>query len=252
MLNFIYNLNTYYVFLISILSTFLCTVSGSLIIYFLKKENKLFMNILLGLSSGIMLSSAIFSLLIPSIEESELNNLNTLIVITSGLLLGSLFILIANILTTKKNNKNTLILIISIIMHNIPEGASIGIAFGNVLTGHPIEAAISLAIGIGIQNIPEGAAISIPCYNSGISKNKSFIIGILSGIVEPIAAVLSFILVTKITYLLPYSLSFAAGAMLYVIIYEMIPESQENGYKNIVSITTILGFLLMVILELFI
>ena len=143
-------------------------------------------------------------------------------------------------------------LISSITLHNIPEGLAIGVAFGSLnynLPGTTLISAISLAIGIGIQNFPEGSAISLPLRREGYSRFKSFVFGSLSGIVEPIAAILGAILVLKVRLILPFLLCFAAGAMLYVVTKEIIPESQENNHKDIITIFTIIGFLIMMILD---
>lgn len=237
------------------LFTFSMTTLGSAAVYLFKKTDKKVMDILLSLSAGIMLASAIFSLLIPAINEAEMFNLNKIVVVSTGLIIGSIFILLTSRIVVKKYDssfKSTLILIISIIMHNIPEGASIGIAFGAAINGDYLDAAISLAIGIGIQNVPEGAAISIPLRANGWSKNKSFILGILSGIVEPIAAIIGFIFVTKLNCVLPYFLAFAAGTMIYVIISDLLPEIYDQDNHDKVGLTTIAGFILMIILELII
>ena len=143
-------------------------------------------------------------------------------------------------------------LIFSITLHNIPEGLAIGIAFGSLkynIPGATLLSAISLAIGIGIQNFPEGSAISLPLRREGYSRFKSFLIGSLSGIVEPIAAIIGAILVLKTRYILPFFLTFAAGAMLYVVIKEIIPESQENEKKDLMTIFTIIGFVIMMVLD---
>ena len=152
----------------------------------------------------------------------------------------------------KNDNKRLSLLIFSIIMHNIPEGMAIGVAFGSViygLDGATVLSAITLAIGIGIQNFPEGAAISLPMRREGNSRLKSFLIGSLSGIVEPISALLGAILVLKMQVVLPYLLSFAAGAMLYVVIEEIIPESQLNKNKGLIALLTLVGFCIMMILD---
>ena len=246
-------MNIFYYLIISSLFTFFMTVIGALAVYIFKSTKDIIMDSLLGLSSGIMLSSAIFSLLLPAIEEARINNMNIVLVINVGLLLGALFILITSKIAVKKYDskiKNAIILVISIIMHNIPEGASIGIAFGAASTGNYLNAAISLAIGIGIQNIPEGAAISMPLVRNGVSKNKAFLLGVFSGIVEIPSLFLGYFFASKLDNILPYFLSFAAGTMLYVIISELIPESINEKNKDIVSFITIIGFILMIILEL--
>ena len=143
-------------------------------------------------------------------------------------------------------------MVTSIVLHNIPEGLAIGVAFGSIIyniEGATLIAAISLAIGIGLQNIPEGAAISIPLRKEGLSRKKSFLIGTLSGIVEPISAIIGVILVLKIKIILPILLSFAAGAMLFVIIEELVPECMNDENKNAIGVVTLIGFILMMIME---
>ena len=141
---------------------------------------------------------------------------------------------------------------LAITIHNIPEGLSIGVAFGSVIYGLPgatVLAALGLAIGIGLQNFPEGCAVSLPLRREGYSRKTSFLIGALSGIVEPIAAVLGAILVTKVRFVLPILLAFAAGAMIYVVIEELIPESQQNNNKDMITLFTIFGFIIMMVLD---
>lgn len=258
MINFFYEMNPILQALIASSITFLVTVLGSSLVLFFKKINKNIMDALLGISGGIMFAAAIFSLLLPSIEQANNLGLLTIIVVPASILIGTIILIFLNKLVEKKlvkNNgtKNVFLLIISIVLHNIPEGLAIGVAFSSakILPSVSIASAISLTIGIAIQNFPEGAAISIPLRRSGYSRMKSFIIGALSGIVEVFAAIVGAILVMKITLVLPFFLSFAAGAMLYVVIEELIPESQENSkHKTLIAYLTLVGFVLMMILEL--
>ena len=204
-----------------------------------------------------MIAASFFSLINPAMEMSKNLDLVPINVLVIGILGGTLLLFIGDKLFERKikiskDKKRISLLIFSIVLHNIPEGMAIGVAFGSVvygLDGATVGAAITLAIGIGIQNFPEGSAISLPLLGSGISKSKSFIIGSLSAIVEPISAVIGAILVLKVNVILPYLLAFAAGAMLYVVVEEIIPESQNTEKKDLMAFITILGFSLMMILD---
>lgn len=259
MINFFYELNPILQSLVASLITFSLTTIGASFVLLFKKINKNVMDGLLGISSGIMFAAAIFSLLIPAIEQSNNLNLNTIIIIPASILIGTLLLIFANKIIEKKlalnnsNSKNIFLLIISIILHNIPEGLAIGVAFASakILPTVSIASAISLTIGIAIQNLPEGAAISLPLRRAGYSRSFSFIIGSLSGVFEILAAIIGSILVLKVNLILPYFLAFAAGAMLFVVIEELIPESQENTkYKTLIAYLTLVGFVLMMLLEL--
>ncbi len=240
--------------LLASLFTFLSTVMGAGIVFFFKKNNKTFMDSMLSFSAGIMLAATFWSLLNPSIELSTSLNLNCCILVSLGILAGTVLLYLSDSIYEKneKHNKRIFMLIFSITMHNIPEGLAIGVAFGSLkynIPGSTLLAAISLAIGIGIQNFPEGSAISLPMRREGYSRLKSFMIASLSGIVEPISAILGLLLVIKVRYILPFFLSFAAGAMLYVIIKEIIPESQNNEKKSMMAIFSIIGFIVMMVLD---
>lgn len=258
MINFFYELEPLTQAIIASLITFTCTISGAALVYLFKKVNKNVMDALLGISAGIMLAAAIFSLLLPSIEQADALGMKTILVVSIGFILGSLLLIGGDkisdkyVLKEESKLKRTMLLIVSIVLHNIPEGAAIGVAFGSIfynIEGATVAAAISLAIGIGIQNIPEGAAISIPLRRDGFSRTKAFIIGALSGIVEPFAAIIGAILVLKVKLVLPYLLAFAAGAMIFVVVEELVPESQNNKNKNLIAFLTIIGFIFMLILE---
>lgn len=260
MLNSFSNLNFVLQALIASLFTYSITVLGASIVLLVKKLNKNFLDIMLGISGGIMISASFFSLIIPAINMSDNLHLCSYIVLTIGILFGTLLLFFSDIFINKylnKKNKNNkikrvLMLIFSITIHNIPEGMAIGVAFGSLyygIDGTSLYSAIMLAIGIGIQNFPEGSAVSIPLRREGLSRKKAFFFGQLTGIVEPISSVIGALLVIKIRFLLPYFLAFAAGAMIYVVISEIIPESQQNKNKNIISLFTIFGFILMMILD---
>lgn len=258
MIDFFYNLNVYNQTLIASLCTFSMTALGAAMVFFFKKVNKTVMEAMLALAAGIMLSAAVFSLLLPSIEQADNLNLNTSLVVTIGTLLGSLLLIFGDkfsdryVKDEENKFKNVMLLVVSIVLHNLPEGMAIGVAFGSIvygLDGATTAAAISLAIGIGIQNFPEGAAISIPLRKTGMSRTKSFIIGALTGIVEPIAAIVGVFMVLKIKLILPYLLAFAAGAMIFVVIEELIPEALASRKKVLMAYLSLVGFVMMMILE---
>lgn len=235
--------------------TWLLTVLGSSMVFFFKKINKNFMDASLGIAAGIMMSASFWSLLNPAIENAKNLKQISWLVVTIGFLLGGIFIFITDRLFQKKlNNKNKRLslMILSITMHNIPEGLAVGIAFGSIkygLDSATITNAVMLALAIGLQNFPEGSAISLPLRREGYTRTKSFLYGCLSAIVEPIFGLLGAILTIKIQHLMPIFLSFAAGAMIYVIIQELIPESQTNDNKSLMALFTLIGFSIMMILD---
>ena len=255
MIDWFTNLNYIYQALIATIFTFLITALGASIVFFFKKVNKNIMDAMLGFAAGVMISASYFSLLAPAISSSIELNINTWLVTFSGFFTGGLLLYVADKIFTNlinKQNKRILMLISSITIHNIPEGLAVGIAFGSVfyhIAGATTMAAIMLAIGIGLQNFPEGSAVSIPLIREGMNRKKAFIYGSLSAIVEPIFGVLGAILILKMRILLPFFLSFAAGAMIYVVISELIPESQSNERKELMALFTIIGFSIMMILD---
>lgn len=236
---------------------FIGTSLGSLAVFFIKdKVGEKFQDLLLCFSSGIMIAASIFSLLIPSIEMSD--GKFSFLPATIGFVLGNIFLLflkklVAYIDKKKENNsnnklKNKSMLFFSVTLHNIPEGMIVGVMFAAVISGNiavTIISAIALAIGIAIQNIPEGLVISIPLKLGGMSKKKAFLYGVLSGVVEPVAAILTIFVTGLVTSILPYMLSFAAGTMIYVIFDELIPEKKSSINTIFVS----LGFLVMMLLD---
>lgn len=243
--------------IIGILIPFLGTSLGSLAVFFIKNRvGEKIQDFLMAFSSGIMIAALIFSLLIPSIEMSS--DKLSFLPATLGFIFGNIFLLILNKLALyidkKKENKNgsklknKSMLFFSVTLHNIPEGMIVGIMFASILSGNvtvTIMSAMALSIGIAIQNIPEGSIISIPLKLNGMSKKKAFFYGVLSGVVEPIAAVITIFLTGFITPILPYMLSFAAGTMFYVIFDELIPEKKTS--INTISVS--LGFLVMMLLD---
>jgi ZIP family zinc transporter len=231
------------------LLTFFITVLGSSLVFLFKKINDLTEKIMLGISAGIMMAASIWSLLDPAIESASKLHMIPWLVISIGFILGVLFLLISDYLM---NNNHSKTLLLSITLHNIPEGLAIGLAFGSLAFNYTptlLTSAYVLAIGIGIQNFPEGCAISLPLKNSGYSASKAFILGSLSAIVEPIFAFLGAILVLKVVNIMPLLLSFAAGAMMYVVVKELIPQSQNDEGNSLISFFTLLGFVIMMILD---
>lgn len=255
MFDWFINLNYIYQALLATIFTYLMTALGAAIVFFFKNISKNIMDAMLGFAAGVMTAASFFSLLAPAIEHCESLNLNPWLMITIGFLSGGLLLFLSDKIFNKilsRKNKRILMLISSITIHNIPEGLAVGIAFGSIyygLTGATTISAILLAIGIGLQNFPEGSAVSIPLLREGMSKKKAFYYGQLSAIVEPIFGVLGAILVLKVRILLPFFLSFAAGAMIYVVVSELIPESQSNKKKEVMAIFTIIGFTIMMLLD---
>lgn len=247
---------------IATLFTWTITSLGSMIVFCFKKVNKNIMDAMLGFAAGVMIAASFFSLLSPAIKMAEELDLISWVVTSIGILLGGLLLFVGDkvfdILEKRKSFassssfKRCLMLIVSITLHNIPEGLAIGVAFGSLyygIDGATLSSAYMLALGIGLQNFPEGMAVSLPLRREGLSRKKSFFYGQLSGIVEPISGVVGAILVIKVRFLLPYLLSFAAGAMIYVVVEELIPESQTNKKKDLMAFFTLIGFSIMMIMD---
>ena len=251
--------------LIGILIPFIGTTLGSALVYLMKNEiNKKIEKLLLGFASGVMIAASIWSLLLPAIEQEETLNHIAWIAPSIGFLLGMGFLLAIDTITPhlhlnsekpegiKTKLKKTTMLMLAVTIHNIPEGMAVGIVFAGLISGNTnitYAGALALSIGIAIQNFPEGAIISMPLKSEGFTKTKSFIYGTLSGIVEPIAALITILLTSILVKILPVLLAFAAGAMIYVVVEELIPESQANEHSNLGTIGVALGFTLMMILD---
>ena len=251
--------------LIGILVPFIGTTLGSSVVLFFRNTMKQSVEkLLLGFASGVMIAASIWSLLTPSIEMAEEQGMIPWIPAVVGFLLGITFLLVLDSIIPhmhldkekpegiKSKLKKTTMLIFAVTLHNIPEGMAVGVVFAGVLIGNvgiTIAGAIALSIGIAIQNFPEGAIISMPLRAEGMSKGKAFLYGTLSGIVEPIAACVTILLTNLVVPILPYILSFAAGAMIYVVVEELIPESQSGKHTNIGTIGLAIGFVLMMILD---
>lgn len=248
-----------------LLIPFLGTTLGSAMVFFMKnKMNKKVEKLLLGFASGVMIAASIWSLLMPSIEMAEEQQKIAWIPAAIGFLLGMAFLLVLDSiiphlhLNTEKPEgikaklKKSTMLVFAVTLHNIPEGMAVGVVLAGAMVGNAgisLAGAVSLAIGIAIQNFPEGAIISMPLKSEGMSKLKAFIYGTLSGIVEPIAAIVTIILTNAIVPILPYLLAFAAGAMIYVVVEELIPEAQEGEHSNIGTVGVAIGFVIMMILD---
>ena len=235
--------------------TWSITALGSLMVYFFRKPNQFVMDAMLGFAAGVMIAASCWSLLIPALELSQNLGLNSLIIVTAGFLCGGFLLFVIDQLFSfvfhSNENKRAFMLITSITLHNIPEGLAVGVGFGSILAqnGTSLAAALLLTLGIGLQNFPEGTAVSVPLYREGISKHKAFFYGQLSGLFEPISAVLGAYLVLHVQKILPFMLSFAAGTMIYVVVEELIPESQSNQKKDFMALFTLLGFVTMMILD---
>ena len=211
-----------------------------------------------------MIAASVWSLLIPSIDMSKEQGAIPWIPASIGFLLGIVFLLVLDSLIPhlhlesekpegiRSKLKKTTMLVLAVTLHNIPEGMAVGVTFAGAIIGNAgitMAGAFALAIGIAIQNFPEGAIISMPLKAEGMSKTKAFIYGTLSGIVEPIGAIITILLTNAVVPILPYLLSFAAGAMIYVVVEELIPESQQNHNKNMITMFTLLGFIIMMVLD---
>lgn len=248
-----------------IIIPFLGTTLGAAGVFFFKRElSDLLQRSLLGFASGVMVAAAVWSLLLPAIEMAKPMGRLSFIPASVGLGLGVGFLLVLDKtiphlhLHAKKPEgkpgslKKTTMLVLAVTLHNIPEGMAVGVVFAGLLSNQSnvtLAGAYALAIGIAVQNFPEGAVISLPLKNEGESRTKAFFHGTLSGIVEPIASVLTILLSKFVVPALPYLLSFAAGAMLYVVVEELIPEASEGKHSNVGAIGFALGFTIMMILD---
>lgn len=244
---------------------FIGTTLGSAMVFLMKnKMNPKVEKMLLGFASGVMIAASIWSLIIPSLDMAEEQGVITWLPATIGFLIGIIFLLIIDSIiphlhlnTDKpegiksKLNKTTMMML-AVTIHNLPEGMAVGISLAGALAGNAgitMAGALVLAIGIAIQNFPEGAIISMPLKAEGLSKGKAFWYGTLSGIVEPIGAVITILITSAVSSILPYLLSFAAGAMIYVVVEELIPEAQAGEHSNIATIGVAIGFIVMMILD---
>lgn len=248
-----------------LLIPFLGTSLGAAMVFFMKKEmNRKLEKLLLGFAAGVMIAASVWSLLLPAIDMAEEQGGSVWIPAAAGFLLGVGFLLLLDSLVphlhvdsekpegVKSYFQKTTMLMLAVTLHNLPEGMAVGVAAAGATvgnTGITIAGAFALAVGIAIQNFPEGAVISMPLRSAGASRGKSFLYGVLSGVVEPIGAFATILLAEKVVPILPYLLAFAAGAMIYVVVDELIPESQSGEHSNIGTIGAAVGFVLMMVLD---
>lgn len=248
-----------------ILIPFLGTSLGAACVFFMKHDmSERLSRILTGFAAGVMVAASIWSLLIPAMDQSEEMGKFAFIPAAAGFWGGILFLLLLDHIIPhlhrysvstegpKSRLQRTTMMVLAVTLHNIPEGMAVGVTFAGVLignTGITLSGAFALALGIAIQNFPEGAIISMPLCSLGVSKKRAFLYGVLSGLVEPVGAMLTILLTGIIVPFLPYFLSFAAGAMIYVVVEELIPESQMGEHTNIATIGVAVGFTLMMVLD---
>ena len=228
--------------LIGIFIPFIGTVIGSLLVYIMKKElNKKVEVIIYGFAAGVMMAALIWSLIIPAIESASI------VPVIIGLILGVGIFYLIDLFVNKKNEKlNNLM--VAVTLHNIPEGMAVGVAFASYLAGGlSLAAAYALAIGIAIQNFPEGSVVSFPLLKKGFSKRKAFMYGFISAVFELLGTLITLLFTNIVIVILPYMLSIAAGAMMYVIVVELIPESDDRSKLNVVGF--LIGFIIMMVLD---
>lgn len=250
--------------LLGLLIPFFGTALGSACVFFMKKEMKQeIQKVLLGFASGVMVAASVWSLLIPAINMSEHLDKWAFLPAAVGLLFGMAFLLLLDHIVPhmhldhkeeglKARLKKSTMLVLAVTLHNFPEGMAVGVVFAGLLSGDSqitLAGAIALSIGIAIQNFPEGAIISMPLRSEGVSKLKAFSYGMVSGVVEPIGAFLTILFSKLFVPILPYLLAFAAGAMLYVVVEELIPEASVGEHSNVATIGFALGFVVMMILD---
>ena len=239
------------------------TTLGSAMVFFLKKEiNPKLQKILMGFASGVMIAASIWSLLQPAIDHYEKGDFRAWLVPAIGFLIGVGFLLLLDYVIPHihinkgeegfKTNKigKTAKMMFAVTLHNVPEGLAVGVVISSALTHNINESAmLALAIGIAIQNFPEGAIISMPLKEEGMGKFKAFLLGFLSGVVEPVASLFALLLTGVANVVLPYALAFAAGAMIYVVVEELIPEANEGPHSNLATIGLAIGFVIMMVLD---
>lgn len=251
--------------IVGLMIPFAGTALGSMMVFFMKNEiNKNIQKILTGFAAGVMVSASFWSLLLPAIEQAKsLQGSSTVVSSIVGFCMGMLFLLAIDCLTPhmhmdetvegpKSDFSKTTMLVLAVVIHNIPEGMAVGVLFAGWVQGNNLvtfSAAISLAVGIAIQNFPEGAIISMPLHAKGFSRKKACLQGILSGAVEPVAGFMTILLASALIPLMPALLSFAAGAMIYVVVEELIPEMSEGEHTNKATVSFMLGFAVMMVLD---
>jgi ZIP family zinc transporter len=252
--------------LLATLFTWAVTALGAALVFFFKTINKKVLNAMLGFASGVMIAASFWSLLSPAIEMAEGGSTPAWLVAAIGFLAGGGFLFLVDKLLphlhmgldrsraegVKTSWRRSVLLVLAITLHNIPEGLAVGVAFGAAASGlssATVAGALVLAVGIGLQNFPEGAAVSIPLRREGLTRTKAFLFGQASGLVEPAAGVIGALAVLSMQALLPYALAFAAGAMIYVVVEELIPEAQQEGSSDVSTIGCMIGFAVMMVLD---
>lgn len=266
MIVFFQNLHPVIQALLATTFTWMMTALGAAIVFMAKNISRKILDGMLGFAAGVMIAASFWSLLVPAIEMSEGKNLPAWLPAALGFLMGGIFLRgVDRILPhlhinfpveeaegIKTTWQRTTLLILAITLHNIPEGLAVGVAFGAIASGLPsatLAGAVALALGIGIQNFPEGLAVSMPLRREGVSRLKSFWYGQLSAVVEPIAGVIGAAAVILATPILPYALGFAAGAMIFVVVEQIVPESQRGNNTDIATLGAMIGFTVMMILD---
>jgi len=249
--------------------TWFVTALGAAVVFTTRTVNRKLLDGMMGFAAGVMIAASFWSLLVPAIDMAEAQGLPGWIPAAIGFLLGGVFLRVADALLPhlhpgarmdeaegiETSWRRATLLVLAITLHNIPEGLAVGVTFAaaalplEVATGATLAAAVALAIGIGLQNFPEGIAVSMPLRGEGISAGRSFWYGQLSGVVEPLSAVVGVVAVLAVRPLLPYALAFAAGAMIYVVVEELIPESQRHGNTDLATLGAMGGFAVMMVLD---
>ena len=244
--------------LLATLGTWAVTALGAAVVFFLKKPSRVLLDRMLGFAAGVMIAASFWSLLQPAIELAEtVSALPAFLVAAVGFLGGAFFMRLSDLAVSRlrgSRENRTVMLVLSVTLHNIPEGLAVGVAFGALHSGctrDSLLGAVAVAVGIGLQNFPEGTAVSAPLRREGRSRLYSFLIGQASGMVEPLAGVIGALLVVRMQAILPYALSFAAGAMLLVAVHELIPECRQSQSEKPYAATTgvVLGFASMMLLD---
>ncbi len=245
------------------------TCLGASLVFFTRRVNRRLLDSMLGFAAGVMIAASFFSLLLPSVEMAEAQGVASWIPASVGFILGGIFLRLADAILphlhvgakmseaegVSTSWRRATLLVLAITLHNIPEGLAVGVTFGaaaagpDIAGGATLAAAVALAIGIGLQNFPEGIAVAMPLRGEGVSRGKAFWYGQLSGIVEPISAVIGAWAVLSVQPMLPYALAFAAGAMIYVVVEELIPEAQRHGNTDLATMSAMAGFTVMMILD---
>jgi ZIP family zinc transporter len=249
--------------------TWFVTALGASVVFLTQTVNRRLLDVMMGFAAGVMIAASVWSLLLPAIDMAAAQGLPTWLPATLGFLAGGLFLRLADGVLPHLHPgarmaeaegistswRRATLLVLAITLHNIPEGLAVGVTFGaaalqmEVATGATLAAAIALSIGIGLQNFPEGIAVSMPLRGEGVSRGRSFWYGQLSGVVEPVSAVVGAAAVLAVRPALPYALAFAAGAMIYVVVEELIPESQRHGNTDLATLGTMSGFAVMMVLD---